>query len=346
MSIIRDLLIETATKIFDKHCTKEILMEAEKGMWSDSLWKILQNSGMHLIGISEGKGGGGGDVEDVLSYLKIVGKYAVPLPLAENFLANWMITNSGLDVLEEPATIAADIFFFKRTDNGWIVNGKGTHIPWASKVKHLVVIGQTENHENVIGILDLQKCRIESRENLAKEPRDDVLADNVFVPVKSVSQRLFTEDDLEKMRMATKIMLMAGALEKILELTISYAKERTQFGRPIGKFQVIKQQLAIMAGEAVVAHTAHGATIHAVQHAQATNKIKMAKIQLNQAATKVTNIAHQILGAMGYTNEHILHYYTKRLWSWREECGRERNLSAEIGSEILSEKDVWSYVTK
>ncbi|MGH8761580.1 MAG: acyl-CoA dehydrogenase family protein, partial [Burkholderiales bacterium] len=61
-----------------------------------------------------------------------------------------------------------------------------------------------------------------------------------------------------------------------------------------------------------------------------------AKIRTGEAAGQACAIAHQVFGAIGFTEEHELHQFTKRLWSWRDECGNEAFWSRELGNRILA----------
>jgi alkylation response protein AidB-like acyl-CoA dehydrogenase len=62
--------------------------------------------------------------------------------------------------------------------------------------------------------------------------------------------------------------------------------------------------------------------------------IAAAKIRAGQSAGKAAELAHQLHGAIGFTDEHELHLYTRRLWSWRDEYGSESYWSTRLG-EIL-----------
>ena len=129
---------------------------------------------------------------------------------------------------------------------------------------------------------------------------------------------------------------MAGALQAILDLAGAYAKERIAFGRPIGKFQAVQHNLARLAGEVAAANAASGSAADAIAHADAFDdavflEVAAAKVRAGEAAGQGAAIAHQVFGAIGFTREHILHRFTRRLWAWRDEFGskaRGRNGSA------------------
>ena len=123
----------------------------------------------------------------------------------------------------------------------------------------------------------------------------------------------------------TRAALMSGALQHILAITVEYARERIQFGRAIGQFQAVKQELAILAGECAAAQTASDAAAAALDAAEGGEAlaVAVAKMRVGEAAGRGSKVAHQVHGAIGFTHEHELHYRTRRLWAWRDEIGSE-----------------------
>ena len=130
---------------------------------------------------------------------------------------------------------------------------------------------------------------------------------------------------------------MAGALERALELAVRYATERSQFGRKIGQFQAIQQELARFAGEVAAAVAAALSAAGAVERNEhAMLAVAAAKIRTAQAAHQGALIAHQVHGAIGVTDEYALHHSTLRLWAWREEFGNEAAWALELGRAITA----------
>lgn len=106
---------------------------------------------------------------------------------------------------------------------------------------------------------------------------------------------------------------MAGALERALDVAVTYAGERKQFGRPIAKFQAVQQQLSLMAGQVAAAGAAADAGVEAlVQSDPAMQEflIAIAKTRVGDAATVAAEIAHQVHGAIGFTKEYSLQLST------------------------------------
>ena len=129
---------------------------------------------------------------------------------------------------------------------------------------------------------------------------------------------------------------MAGALERTLEYALTYANERVQFGRPIGKFQAIQHLLAVLAGHVAASSAAADAAVEASETAPDEFMVAVAKARIGEAAGKSAEIAHQVHGAMGYTREHNLHYVTRRLWAWRDEFGNETHWQVKLGRMVAA----------
>ena len=129
--------------------------------------------------------------------------------------------------------------------------------------------------------------------------------------------------------------MMSGALEKAMDLAVSYAQERVQFGRPISKFQAVQQNLAVLAGQTAAAVAAANLGIEALGKTdpeRETFLIAVAKTRVGEAATLACEIAHQVHGAIGFTKEYALQLSTRRLWSWREEFGSDPEWAARVGA--------------
>ena len=151
---------------------------------------------------------------------------------------------------------------------------------------------------------------------------------------------------------------MAGALQSLLEQAVRYAGERIQFGRPIAKFQAIQQELARLAGHAAASGVAAEVAFQAADRASVgpgewrdqsdpSFEIAVAKVRLGEAADMAPGIAHQVLGAIGFTYEHDLHFATRRLWSWRSEFGSENHWADLLGRKAidLGPDGLWPFVT-
>ncbi|WP_456275256.1 acyl-CoA dehydrogenase family protein [Bacillus sp. AK128] len=352
MSEIRSMLEDTVGKLLKDHCSKELITEAEKGTFPKSLWKKLDELGVTMVGVDEEQGGAGGDLGDFLSLLKIAGYYAAPIPIAEHILANRFLSTAGLPVTPKIATfsqaIMKDVITFTEDGETWRVSGRASFVPWARNSDFVVVVGKTVEEALLLTSLRLSDCEVKEKNSLAGEPRDEVVFSNLRVAKESVTKiELEQVEKLLYMATLSRVLLMTGALERILELTVTYSKERIQFGRPISKFQAIQQQLAILAGETTASMAVADYIVNRVDDNINIDEVAMAKIQLGDATEVVTRIAHQVHAAMGFTDEHPLHQSTRRVWSWREEFGNETTWAYALGEKVLATKSdqLWTYIT-
>jgi acyl-CoA dehydrogenase len=139
-------------------------------------------------------------------------------------------------------------------------------------------------------------------------------------------------DELRLRGALMRSVQMVGAMERILALTVAYASERHQFGQPLNRFQAIQQLVATLAAEVALA----AAALDAVLADPTPRRIGIAKIAAGRSAGVVAAIAHQVHGAIGFTQEHQLHRFTTRLWRWRDEYGTEAAWSESLGFEIAT----------
>jgi acyl-CoA dehydrogenase len=124
----------------------------------------------------------------------------------------------------------------------------------------------------------------------------------------------------------------------MLALSIDYANTRIQFGRPIGKFQAIQHMVAELAAEAAAAKAAVQLALRGLDIGRIFESAAIAKIRTSMAAGKASAIAHQVHGAIGVTEEHILHHFTRRAWQWRADAGDEHFWSERLGQHVLEQE--------
>jgi alkylation response protein AidB-like acyl-CoA dehydrogenase len=176
--------------------------------------------------------------------------------------------------------------------------------------------------------------RVTPGANLALEPRDtlEIAAD---LPADAVAPAGPDAGHLRAVGAALRCQQMAGALGRLVAMTTQYALDRTQFGRPIGKFQAVQHSLAVLAGQAAAATAAADGAAEAIAPPRVL-AIAAGKQRCGEAAGKGAAIAHQVHGAIGFTYEHTLHYLTKRLWSWRDEFGSEAEWASLLGRHMAA----------
>jgi acyl-CoA dehydrogenase len=331
---VRAMLVESATRLFHDHVDAGLLESAKREGWSPMLWQALEAVEFTRIGVSEEGGGAGGTLSDLAAVLRIAGRYTAPVPLAETtMLAAWMLAATGLPITRGPLAVGPtgrETVRVRRERHRWIVSGALNRVPWARMAQRLVLLAHSEDGGMVVSV-DPARCIIRPGRNLADEPRDAVLLHDVIAEHAALAGPV-THSALMLRGALARALLMAGALERALELAVGYAQERVQFGRRIGQFQAIQQQLARLAAEVAAAVASALSAAGAMERdADVTLAVASAKIRTAEAAHAGALIAHQVHGAIGVTDEYPLHHATLRLWSWREEYGNEAHWAARLG---------------
>src|SRR5438094_9373938 len=107
---------------------------------------------------------------------------------------------------------------------------------------------------------------------------------------------------------------MLGGASRVLELTVEYAKERVQFGRPIGSCQAVKHRCADMLVDVEGMRSAvyYAAWCIGAGHADASVAASTAKTWCSDAAKRVMASGLQVHGGIGFTWEHDIHLFLKR----------------------------------
>lgn len=321
----RDMLLETADRFFTERCGREVVNGVEKGVWPADLWKEIEDMGLPLIAVPEDKGGVGGTLADMLALLRMAGSHAVPVPIAETALANLLVATAGGEPKPGPATLALGNLTLK----GGRLSGKVERLPFAGVAERFVaVVG------DMLAVVAKANAKVETKPSHSGEPYGTVTFDNAATEF-SVTSPVNAERALE-LAAAMRAMQMAGAADKVLATAVEYSKQRVQFGRSISTFQAIQHMLAelascvaatIASAEAAARDADEGGLLDGGRFS-----IAAAKCQASDFAQRIAAISHQSMGAMGFTHEHILHHYTRRLWVWRRDYGSETFWGDKIGA--------------
>ncbi len=187
---------------------------------------------------------------------------------------------------------------------------------------------------------------LQEHHNLAGEPRDALCYADADVTIARCDAEETTH--AQSFGALLRIGQIAGALDAVLARTIQYAKERSQFGKAIGSFQAVQQQLAVLASETAAVGAAARAAFRSAALGEAGFEIASAKLRANRAIDVVTAIAHQVHGAIGFTREYELRRCSQRLWSWRTEFGNDRYWSGVLGTTVAAAGAAafWSELTR
>lgn len=336
------MLTEIATGLFRDLCTREDVAAAEACGWSDRLWSALAESGFSSVSLPEAAGGSGGDVADACALLKIAGRFAAPVPLAEGgMLGGWALTSAGLPLPRGPLSVAVarpgDVLELSGGPGSWRLSGRVQRVPWGGRAERVALLAERDGERYVVAAPVAAAAVIPGR-NLAAEPRDTLTWERLALPDDAVAAAPPGVDPQAlRLRGALgRAALISGALARVSELTVRYTGERQQFGRPVARFQAVQAHLVTIAEEAELAGLATEVAALNARPEPAFFDVASAKAAASEAATVVARAAHQAHGAIGMTKEYELGQLSRRLWSWRDEFGNERYWSRELGHRLAA----------
>jgi alkylation response protein AidB-like acyl-CoA dehydrogenase len=348
------MLLESMSRLFEDHCTRQVADAAEAGTFPDALWRAVSESGVPLGSVVDS----GVDWSDLYAVLRVAGRYAAPIPLAETMLAAWLASSAGFTVGEQPMTVgpvrADERLTLQRDGNGWRLSGRASRLPWGRDAGAVVLVATDPDGNAMIVFGDgVQGARPPAGgSNMAGEPRDTYEFAGLGLSGNEVASAPPGVDQatLYRRGAVARAVMMAGAMERALDTAVNYAQERKQFGRPIGKFQAVQQNLAVMAGHVAAAGAAADAGVEALSIDDPVKQeflVAIAKSRVGDAATIAAEIAHQVHGAIGFTKEYSLQLSTRRLWSWRDEFGGDTEWAARVGAYVCKggADELWPTLT-
>jgi acyl-CoA dehydrogenase len=338
------MLRESVERLFAVQCTPEAVSNSE-GAWMTELWNALSDMGVPWVGIPEKAGGVGGDLGHAIAAVELAARHSVPLPIAEtSLLGGRSASGCGLVVPEgEPLTVGWYGPGFEGQINGGnvVISGKATRVPWGTDAGTMLVQCATEDGDIVAFVpLNHEGIAVQRGSNLAGEPRDDVTVTEVTVGTENWAPTELEINQLRARGAAARSLAIAAAADRVLELTVEYAKSRAQFGRPIADFQIVRHHVARLAGAAAAARAAAYLARKALESGDYFQAAS-AKVVASEAAGNVCRLSHQIHGAMGLTRDYPMHLLTRRLWSWRDEFGSEQYWSKVLGRHLVTVDNPW-----
>ena len=345
----QEMLKKMARDFLTNRCPKTLVKEmetSEKG-YSPELWQEMAGLGWMGLVLPEKYGGGGMSFLDLSVLLEEMGRSCLPGPfLSTVVLGSLPILDIGneeqkreylpkiasgeaiftLALTEPNAKYDAASIAVKATadNNDYIINGTKLFVPDAHIADYLLCVARTNElakPENGITIflVDAKSPGISCAvlKTIASDKLCEVVFDQVRVPKKNILGQLDqgwseVQKIIERAAVA-KCCETLGGIQQMLEMTVDYAKERKQFDRPIGSFQVIQHYCANMATDVDGSRfSTYQAAWTLSEGLPCTKEVAIAKAWLSEACKRVTALAHQIHGAIGVTIDHDLQFYTRR----------------------------------
>ncbi|WP_040841782.1 acyl-CoA dehydrogenase family protein [Nocardia brevicatena] len=328
-----------------------------------AVWAALAETGFTAIGVPEDKGGSGGTSADALAVLAAAAEAGALTPLAEHMiLASRLAAECGFAVGERTATVAiADRRCLLRAEgDNFVLDGPVSGVVHGRTADLLIVVCEPDTDDRArrpdeaatshgaeaggraIAVVagDAPGISVTEGTDLVGAPVDDLVF--TATPVEFRGESPLGSAELWQRGALAYSVALAGAARAVRDQTLRHAAERTQFGRPLTKFQAVQQRLATLGALTAMMETATDAAVATPGESTA---VAAAKAVTSAAAGEVAAIGHQIHGAIGFTSEHRLGRFTTSLWSWRERYGDERYWADSLAERILEGgADVWDIV--
>lgn len=314
---MQDLFADAMQQLLRTHCSPAAVRQIECDGNIDALWNELEASGFPDALADASSGGAGLGLPEVFSIVTACGRHALPVPMAHTMLVRGLVAIPTLP--SGPIAIAP----------GCVRNNAGSlHCPQVpfGRVSQWVV-ATISDRAWLLPVGGAMSIPAGGNGCLDADLQWEAFPDDAFP--------LAGERDWGLVGATATAALMAGALERILEMTLAYANERIQFGKPIGKLQAIQQQLSVMAENVFSARMA--AQIGFLSETAEPDPLRgaVAKERTSAVAAATAAIAHAVHGAMGFTEEYDLQLYTRRLHEWRMAYGAETFWSTRLGEAML-----------
>ena len=342
----QEMLKKTARDFLAEKCSKKFVkqMEESETGYSRELWQEMAELGWMGLVFPEKYGGGDMSFLDLAVLLEEMGRACLPSPFFSSVvLAGLTILDLGTEEQKQeylPKLIRGEKIFtlaltepgyhnydassitVKATphDGNYVIKGTKLFVPDAHIADYLLCVARTKPEDGItVFMTDAKNPKINCSllKTIARDKLCEVIFDDLPVPNANIlgqpDQGWDTVQRIIERAAVAKCCEMVGNLQRVLEMTVDYAKERKQFDRPIGSFQIIQHYCADMATDVDGARfSTYQAAWMLSQGLPCTKEVAIAKCWTSQASQRVIALAHQIHGAIGVTIEHDLHYYTRR----------------------------------
>ena len=328
-----DKLIDaSAARIFSDHSDNAI-----------ALWSALEESELTKAWIPQSMGGAGLSVTDVFGLIRLSGTAVQSVPFTETLLASYLLSSAGLPTPSGPVSIASttDIAGYSENDthdsannvsNGNVFNlATSIEVPFGNTVDYVAAMtGNTS--VSLFRVTDAEPAS-----SVGSDPLYKLSLDTAEPESTAALPDGFSIETFGRTGALARAAQMCGAMDAIVDLTLTHTATREQFGRPLAKFQAVQHLLAEIAGEAAASSAIVEAAVEAFEQLNRPDfrTTASAKARTSEAAGIIAANAHQAHGAIGYTQEYALSAYTRRLWRWREEFGNETQWALALGKDYL-----------
>jgi alkylation response protein AidB-like acyl-CoA dehydrogenase len=294
----------TAHELLEQRFKPERMRElAESKSYDDDVWRELSELGWPGIFIEEEHGGQGLGTVELVILMEELGYALAPLPFLSNAAAGLVLQHGGTD--EQKERWLPGIASGEARGAVGVVRGDGEAALVADGDSAAVIVLVSRNGGSVV---EASSAEIEPVETIDPTRR--------FARVRAANGDALEGDGGDGISRAAAAVAgeLTGVSQRAMEMAVEYARDRKQFGRPIGAYQAVSHRCAQMLLEV---EGSRSMTYYAGWTADSSpGELKlaasMAKAYASDAGWRVTSSALQVLGGIGFTWEHDLHFLLKR----------------------------------
>ena len=346
---VQQMLKNSAREFLSQECPLTLVREMEEHEqgYTDELWRQVVSLGWTGLVFPEQYGGTGGDFIDLAVLLEEMGRSLLPAPFFSTVLLGGLtVLDAGTDaqkqdilpgfcdgrlrltlaLTEDSATLEPWGVTLSATQDGqdYRLNGTKLFVPDAHVADMMLMVARTSDGADPAEGITLflvpgssPGVSVSQLKTVACDRQCEVTLNDVSVPAGSVLGEVgagwpIVQRTLQR-AIAGKCLEMLGGADAVLEMTVEYTKQRTQFGRPVGSFQAVQHHCSNMATDVEGSrHIAYQAAWRISEGLPAQREVAMAKAWVSGAYQRVCSTAHQCHGAIGFTKEHNLQLYTRR----------------------------------
>lgn len=300
-------------------CTPQVIRAIEAGGSPAALWSRIEDSGFLAVLVPEAQGGAGLALRHAFALFELEGMHAVPLPVGQTLWVRALLAQQGGEPPEGSIAIAP------RTRVQADGSLRCPAVPCGMVADWVLV--QPPQRWQLLRSADAERVHSGVHASL----RADLHWPAGARPHAQGGEGAWTEGSA-----AITAAQLAGAMARVRDLTVAFANQREQFGKPIGKFQAIQHQIAVVAEHVAAARIAAeiGCTAPGLQPLPL--RAAVAKARASEAATFAAPVAHAVHGAIGVTAELDLQLYTRRIHEARADYGAEQHWNGVLGRALLA----------
>jgi alkylation response protein AidB-like acyl-CoA dehydrogenase len=343
----QELLKNSARDFLEKECPETYVrqMEEDDKGYSPEIWRKMAEQGWQGIIIPEQYGGAGFGFLDLIVLLEEFGRALVPGPFIPTQVATTAILEAGSDQQKQdilPKVASGDLILTlaftepsarfdaegvelkaEKQGGDYVLNGTKLFISDAHVADRLVVVARTGGGgEQGISLLLVDRTApgvsVEVLKTIASDKQCEVKFENVRVPAANLvgaeGQGWSIMQSVIRQATCMEMAYLVGLAQMDFEISVNYAKERVQFGRPIGSFQAIQHKAADMVTDVDGARFIMYRAAWSVAEGEpaADLQVSMAKAWVSDATRRVVAHGQQIHGGIGFTKDYKIQLFFRR----------------------------------